>query len=218
MEIVRDVFGDKIVQAWGSYFETTPKKPIATQGSATAAQRYQMASYIFGFEAEYINGHLAIENLPADDGGGAREVAGINMKYDAPEEARLELLVKAQQYVEAKEEAITYIAEQTTGAIHWCIHPAIEFCLRDMIFNRGPSGCMQTLQKAVGASIDGVYGPITEGLEQKSEADILSFLQSFRDAREWYEDVIVGRRQNFEQGLINRWNNCQTLAKTFINS
>lgn len=216
MDITRDIFGDRIVQAWGSYFDTTPVKPMATGGIATAAQRYQMAGYIFGFEAEYINGHLAIENLPIDDGGGAREVAGINMRYDAPEEARLEILIKAQQYAEAKDEAINYIGEQTAGAIHWCIHPAVEFCLRDMIFNRGPTGCMKTLQKAIGAETDGVYGPLTEALEQKYEKDIQTFLQDFRSAREWYEDVIVGRRQNFEQGLINRWNNCLLLAKTFV--
>ncbi|MBB4379745.1 hypothetical protein SAMN05216573_11638 [Bradyrhizobium sp. Rc3b] len=56
---------------------------------STSADRHRMAASILSFEARRDKqGRLTIYRLPADDGGGAYEVAGINERFH-PEEARM---------------------------------------------------------------------------------------------------------------------------------
>lgn len=183
----------------------------------TAQQRWDMGHQIFLFERELdTRGHLEIENLPANDGGGAREVAGINMRYDGPEEAKLEQMVKAGQYDQAESEATKYIIENTDPVMKWCSHPSIECYLRDIYFNRGGGGCMKILQKAIGVKVDGAFGPISESTEKAAEGDLEAMLDDLYTARVWYEDDVIGIRANLDKGLMNRFAEARDFAKMMI--
>lgn len=191
--------------------------PLITVNPNEDAIRWKMGKKIFDFEAEYRSGHLAIETLPANDGGGAREVAGINMKYDSAEESVLEQLVKAGKYDEAENSAIAYILKDTDVAVRWCSAPAIESYLRDCTFNRGPHGCILITQAAMGVAKDGQWGPKSDQAEKESEAAGLSkFLDDLHQARIDYEHEVVGYRGNFDAGLLNRFQNACTFAKSLI--
>lgn len=184
---------------------------------STPDQRWLMGHQIYLFERELDSrGHLAIQNLPANDGGGAREVAGINMRYDGPEEQVLEKMVKAGLYDEAEQEATHYILKNTDPVMKWCSHPAIEANLRDIYFNRGGGGCMKILQKALGVTPDGKFGPISESTEKAAESEPSNMLDDIYQARVWYEHNIIGARTNLDNGLMNRFALARDFAKTLL--
>ena len=63
---------------------------------STAEERLRMAKSIIDFEARRdAKGRLQVYKLPAGDGGGTYEVAGINDRYHPVEAAHLAQLVKA---------------------------------------------------------------------------------------------------------------------------
>ncbi len=93
--------------------------------------------------------------------------------------------------------------------------PAIEFYLRDCAFNRGLGGAAHIAQRALGVTDDGVVGSITKAALATAEQDAAGFLSKLRAAREDYEREVVGVRRNLWQGLVNRWNNALTVARTF---
>jgi lysozyme family protein len=191
--------------------------PDSSPSPTDASLRWKMGHQIFLFEREVDRkGNLAIENLPANDGGGAREVAGINMKYDGPEEAKLEQKVRAGDFTEAETEAISYIVHQTDIAHAWCQAAPVEANLRDIVFNRGATGCMRILQKALGVSVDGDFGPITEATEKAAESDVAAFLDDLYSARVWYEHDFIGVRSNLDAGLMNRFAAARDFAKSLL--
>jgi lysozyme family protein len=183
---------------------------------STAEQRAEMAKKIVDEEARRDKlGHLVVYNPPADDGGGAFEVAGINERYDRPVATKLKALVQSRQYDAAEALAQQYIMENTDAVLKWAddYDPGVEFFLRDSVFNRGATGAAKILQIALGVVVDGEIGPKTkEALTEKS-ADVLDFLKSLRKAREYYEEHYVGFRSNLWHGLENRWNNALAFAE-----
>jgi hypothetical protein len=182
---------------------------------ALSAQRWAMAHQIFDFEAEYRNGHLAIIVDPPNDGG-IKEVAGITLKYDPQEEPKLEAMINAGKYDAAKQEAIGYIERNTDPVEKWCNLPPIEANLRDIYFNRGPGHSMKILQRSLGVTMDGDFGPITEATEKAAESDPSAFLDDLYHARVWYEATIIGTRLNLDKGLQNRFSQARDFAKTFL--
>lgn len=185
---------------------------------STAEQRLQMAKTIIDFEARRDgDGHLMIYNLPANDGGGRYEVAGINERYDKPVADKLVGLIRAKKFDEAEGVAEEYIAANTDPAARLTNIPSVECILRDTVFNRGVRGCVKTLQHAIGASMDGLVGPETKAKMAEAEKNVPQLLSDIRDAREWYERNVVGYRANFWRGLTNRWNNSLKVAQTFPN-
>ncbi len=73
--------------------------------------RLHMARDIINFEARRDRaGHLSVYHLPANDGGGRYEVAGINERYDGPAVRHLVELLNARKYDEAETYAENYIA------------------------------------------------------------------------------------------------------------
>jgi Predicted Peptidoglycan domain len=192
-----------------------PSLPFApTATLARAELRAKMAKSILDFEARRdAQGHLRVYNLPANDGGGRYEVAGINERYHPQEAAKLRDLINAKRYVEAEDYATEVIAKYTDVVSKWTTVPAIEAYLRDCAFNRGPGGAAKILQMALAVNVDGVVGPETLGALRKAESDPARLLAALRVAREQYELRVAGRRGVFWRGLVNRWNNSLDFAR-----
>src|SRR5690349_427775 len=124
---------------------------------STPADRQRMAASILDFEARRDKqGRLTVYKLPAGDGGGAYEVAGINERYHPHEAKLLADLIGAGQFQEAERQAREIIALYTDVVAPWSGKPAIECYLRDCCFNRGPRGAARILQRALGVVDDGV--------------------------------------------------------------
>lgn len=174
-----------------------------------------MGLVIVNFEARRdSSGNIKVYNLPADDGGGKYEVAGINDKYDHAECLKLVSMIHAGKAKEAEAEAASYIVGNTDVAQSWLasFNAGLEFYLRDCVFNRGATGGAKILQIALGVTADGAVGAKTRAALASYSGDLLSAL---RTAREFYERHHVGYREDLWKGLVNRWENSLTVARKF---
>ena len=168
-------------------------------------------------------GNLAVYYPPANDGGGAYEVAGINVRYHPNEAARLKALIEAGRFLEAEDFVGQFTAAYTDVADVWTSSWGVEFYLRDCVFNRGPTGAARILQRALmlrGESlapdgVDGDVGPITMAAMRRQEGDVGAMLIALRQAREDYEREDVGYRANLWRGLINRFDKALSVARQF---
>lgn len=184
----------------------------------TLGERSRMAASILNFEARRdANGNLAIYTLPSGDGGGKYEVAGINERYNKATADVLVGLINAKRYTDAEALATEFIAQETDRASTWTKIAAIEFYLRDCVLNRGASGAAKILQDALGTHVDGVVGKVTLAAIAAAESNAANLLQKLRNARESYERNVVGRGpgSKFWKGLVNRWDNALSTARTF---
>lgn len=183
----------------------------------------RMGQLILNYEARRDSqGRLAVYDLPAGDGGGTYEVAGINDKYHPQEAGKLAALIRAGSYDEAEREAAEFMVRYTNAVQDWSDVPAIEFFLRDCCFNRGARGAGTILQLAVGADVDGRVGPKTREALDKADDEPAALLKALRDAREQYERNTFPWKSHardessqFWQGLVNRWDKAATDAATF---
>ncbi len=170
--------------------------------------RLDMAQIIVGWEARRDkNGKLRIYALPSNDGGGSFEIAGINERYDGPMARRLRKLVESGKQDEAEAIAVEYIASNTDKAATWSKNEALQFFLRDCIFNRGETGATKIMQIALGTKPDGKAGPITKLALADQERFPALLLAKLRRARETYENIVAPGRANLRKGMINRWDN-----------
>ena len=181
-------------------------------------RRIDMAGFILDSEARRDKqGNLKVYNLPAADGGGSYEVAGINDRYHPEAAKKLKQLIEDGKQWEAEEYAKAYIMDYTNVVASWTRNAAVEAFLRDTAFNRGPKGALRILQIALGVPDDGKWGPVTQAAMGKhTPAD---FLDKLRKAREAYELRVappVGARKQFWTGLQNRWDNALKFSKQFI--
>jgi lysozyme family protein len=186
--------------------------PVLPRG-ITADMRRRMAKAIIDFEARRVDGKLAVYYPPANDGGGAYEVAGINVRYHPAEAAKLKALIEAGRHEQAEAAVIDYLLSYTKPAAGWTTDAGVEFYLRDCVFNRGPKGAARILQRALEVEDDGEVGPTTRAAMEKVSPDAL--LGDLRKAREEYEREVVGYRANFWRGLVNRWDKALTAARSF---
>lgn len=185
--------------------------------AATRGQRLAMAKIIVDFEARRdAHGRLVVYFLPPGDGGGRYEVAGINERFNKVVCDELVALVESGRQDEAERRAAEFIAEDTDVAAGWTSNIAIEFYLRDCVFNRGRGGAAWILQKALGVEIDQSVGPQTLAAVRSQETQPLDLLAKLRSARESYERLRRDETSRFWRGLVNRWNNALTAAKTFL--
>jgi lysozyme family protein len=186
----------------------------AAKPSNASDRRTRMGRMILSFEARRdAQGHLAVYKLPANDGGGTYEVAGINDRYHPEQANHLALLIRAGRFDEAEATAIEYMVKYTDLAAGWTTNAGVEFYLRDCVFNRGPGGAAKILQIALGVGADGSIGTVTR--EALSKVAPGPLLEQLRAAREHYEDQVAPGRPNLRQGLINRWNKALVEAKKF---
>ncbi|KAB2851154.1 MAG: DUF2272 domain-containing protein, partial [Hyphomicrobiaceae bacterium] len=187
--------------------------------AGSPARRIAMARIIADFEARRDSqGRLVVYKLDPKDGGGRYEVAGINERYHKQECDELVRLIESGRHAEAEERAREFVARYTDTAAGWCHNDAIEFYLRDSMFNRGPGGAARILQKAVGATVDGQVGPQTLAAVAAAESQPQDLLARLRDAREWYERTYAHRDESsiFWRGLVKRWKNALAGARQFL--
>jgi lysozyme family protein len=175
--------------------------------------RTRMAKKIIQFEGRFVDGKLAVYHPPANDGGGAYEVAGINVTYHPTMAARLKNLIETGRADQAEREAADYLLDYTKAAAGWTTDAGAEFYLRDSIFNRGPKGAARILQRSVKVEDDGEVGPKTRAAMAKYTPEDL--LLKLRWGREDYEKNVVGYRANFWKGLVSRWDKALVAAKEF---
>src|SRR5574341_1511474 len=91
---------------------------------STTEQRARMARAIVDFEARRdAQGRLAFYALPAGDGGGSYEVAGINDRYHPAEAEHLAQLIRAGQHAEAESYVAAFILRYTDVSSAGCRPP-----------------------------------------------------------------------------------------------
>lgn len=182
------------------------------------------------------HGKLIVYKLPAADGGGTFEVAGINDGYHGPMAEHLRDLITAGKHDEAERNAVLYIAQYCDPAARWCSDgvppsssnsadgkmPSLQWAeafLRDCVFNRGPKGGLRILQLALGVADDGKFGPKTRAALAARSQFPERLLTALRSAREKYERRIappVGKRAKFWPGLVQRWDAALDFARTLL--
>jgi len=150
-------------------------------------------------------GRLKVYRLPAGDGGGSREVAGINDRYHPAALDRIEGLLAEGKHAEAEEAAAEHIMRYTDPVAMLSGVPAVQFALRDMAFNRGPTGAVKILQDALGLPADGLAGVKTKSALREAEKDPAALVAGLRAARERYERRTRNESSPFWKGLANRW-------------
>lgn len=178
--------------------------------------RRRMAKAIIDFEARRdAKGRLMVYQLPAGDGGGTYEVAGINDGFHPKEAAALAAMIRTGRYDEAELYVQDFLVRFTDVVASWSNDYGVEFYLRDCCFNRGPGGAARILQRAVRVPDDGKFGPNTHAAMAGKSAEQL--LVALRAAREQYERQVVHRDESskFWKGLVNRWNNALAQARKF---
>jgi len=194
-------------------------------------KREQMGCEIVGFEGRFRDGKLQVYKLPAGDGGGAYEVAGINQKYHPKKAAELKALIDAGKNEEAERAAALYIVDYTDGVLKFFPsseyaerNPHVEFLLRDSSFNRGLKGAATILQIALGVPTDGVIGPVSRSAFKRAlDDDPNGCAVAITAARETYERTSYpwkqGKRDEsskFWRGLANRWDKAHSSALTLV--
>lgn len=187
---------------------------------STPEDRRRMMDFIVGAEARRDKlGRLRVYKLPAADGGGTYEVAGINDRYHPEAAAKLRDLLAANRQGHAENFIRDYLLDYTGIVAKWTTHPAIEAFLRDTAFNRGPRGALRILQLALKVADDGQWGPKTKAALTAALKHPGTLLQALRTARESYEIRVappVGARAKFWKGLVNRWDKTLTFAETLL--
>jgi len=166
----------------------------------------EQAHKIVDYEARRdANGHLKVYHLPSGDGGGEREVAGINDRYHPETLDRIERLLAEGKYEEAEDAAAEHIEQYTDPVAMLSEVPAVQFALRDAAFNRGSTGAVKILQDALGLPADGIAGAKTKEALHVAERDPQKLLLELRAARERYERRTRDESSKFWAGLNNRW-------------
>jgi len=167
---------------------------------------HEQARRIVDYEARRDSaGHLKVYHLPSGDGGGEREVAGINDRYHPEALDLIEKLIAEGKYAEAEDAAADHIRYYTDPVAMLATVPAVQFALRDAAFNRGPTGAIKILQDALGLPADGVAGPKTKEALHEAEKNPRELLARLRTARERYERRTRDETSKFWAGLSNRW-------------
>lgn len=191
-------------------------------------KRQEMGKAIVEFEGRFDkSGNLVVYQLPAGDGGGSFEVAGINERYHRAKVHEIKRLVDSGQHAKARSESENYILKETDCARNFFPSPEaadknghIEFLLRDSAWNRGCKGAATILQLALKVPVDGVVGPKTKAaFNDALEKDANALAQAITKARETYERNTYpwksGKRDEsnkFWKGLSNRWAKAHTTA------
>lgn len=187
---------------------------------STLAQKLEMARFIVSVEARRDrNGNLRVYRLPASDGGGTYEIAGINDRFHPQAASTLKTMLSQKRFKAAEEYIVDYLVSYTDIVTKWTQHPAIEAFLRDSVFNRGPRGALRILQIALGVIDDGNFGPKTRAALSEALKQPSTLLRSLRRARDAYERKVappVGARVKFWNGLVNRWNKAYDFAQQYI--
>lgn len=191
----------------------------------------RFAQYILDVEARRDrNGRLVVYDLPAGDGGGTFEVAGINDRYHRKKANELRSLIQAGKFSTAESEAVAYLEDYTSSVDEWHPDERVEGLLRSCAFNRGAGGAAWMLQYALRYAFypalytgkrDRKVGPKTRAAAKK--ADPTALLTAIYGARVVYERTAIpglkGKRDEsskFWHGLFRRFTNDLNFALSLI--
>jgi len=167
---------------------------------------HEQARQIVDYEARRdAAGHLKVYHLPSGDGGGEREVAGINDRYHPEALDQIERLLAEGKYDEAEDAAADHIRRYTDPVAVLSEVPAVQFALRAAAFHRGLTGAVKILQDALGLPADGIAGPKTKEALHEAEQNPMELLEKLRASRESYERRTRDESSKFWAGLSNRW-------------
>lgn len=173
-------------------------------------------------------GRLAVYALPAGDGGGTFEVAGINDRYHKTQAWRLRRLIEGGEYARAETDARRYLLAYTHAVDEWHPDERVEGLLRCIAFNRGAGGAAWILQYALRYGFapalytghrDRKVGPQTLAASRAARATRL--IVALGHARTVYERTAIpglkGARDEgsaFWHGLFQRFVSDQVFALT----
>lgn len=190
---------------------------VTASGTKANTAAGNAAALIIGNEARRDKqGNLSIYRLPAGDGGGTHEIAGINNGSHPAEYAKLETLVKAGKHAEAEQEAKRYIMQYTqpVGNILQTAGVAssgIDYFLRDMYFNGGEYGAVRVIHRALGVEDSKKFNADTveavkNYLKTHTEQQLLERLKNARERL--YKSIAANNpdKRQFLSGWINRNN------------
>jgi len=153
------------------------------------------------------DGNLAVYELPSGDMGGSYEVAGINNRYH-PEAAKA---LKEMNPKDREDYAAKYVMNYT-APVTSKLPEAYRPFFQDLAFNRGLSGSVKFLQRAIGLRDDGVIGPATiERLSQEQPPDVMKRVSAEQLRYEQRLKENDPRREKFYPGLENRVRNRYSL-------
>lgn len=193
----------------------------------------RIAEHIVKVEGRFDRqGRLQVYKLPAGDGGGSFEIAGINDKYHPKMARHLRDLINKGQHAKAEKEAGAYILDYTKAVKDWfpdghkTTHPHVELLLRDIWFNRGGKGAAATLQIAVGAIVDGRIGKnskaaFAEALEEDADAlakRITAARATYEQRKYPWKPSARNEKSKFWKGLANRWHNSHRAAMALLDT
>lgn len=158
------------------------------------------------------DGNITRYKLPAEDGGGKYEFAGINQKNHPKAYARINKLFNEGKHEEAEQAISDYIISFTQPADDILVaqgvnSAAAEFMLRDIYFNMGPGGTDKVLKRAFpSGKIEGYT----------SEQDLIQRI--YRARADYYAAIIRSnpKKAIFRNGWLNRNNKVLATATSLI--
>ena len=170
------------------------------------------------------SGRPIVYNLPAADGGGSYEVAGLNDKYNKQEAETLRHMIDSGTPTHEIEAYIRSVYKQKTqfGADYLPANHSqgLELFLRDCALNHSESGVRTILANAVGTRKDDPNLPsvISQYISQYGEPALLRKLTQARGL--YYESLIDSKpsRHIFRQGWSNRNRNLYNAAFSLLNT
>lgn len=192
--------------------------------------RFDMMATLLNFEDDRITGpaSLRVMRLPEGDGGGTYEIAGICDGIEPKVFNAIKAELEAGNRDKAWDMCIDYVEKKTHNGQVWSPENlAIEFFLRDIIFNMGDGGCVSVIQRTInyyGESkvvVDGAWGPKTkkaweEILSAMTPESLLSALVLCRNQR--YKAIATAnpKKEKFLKGWYSRTSKAETYAKKLL--
>lgn len=193
-------------------------RPVKPEVNEDATLNEKMMATLLNFEDDRVTGpaSLRVMRLPEGDGGGEYEIAGICDGIEPKEFNAIKAKLEAGKRDEAWEMCLDYVERKTHNGKVWSPYMlAVQFFLRDMIFNMGDGGCANVIQRTINligedhVMVDGKWGPKTEKawnhvLDIMDEEVILDKLAECRNKR--YKAITESnpKKVKFLQGWYNR--------------
>ena len=161
------------------------------------------------------DGNITRYKLPAEDGGGKYEFAGINQKNHPKAYARINKLFNEGKHEEAEQAISDYIISYTQPASDYLATKGIkstaaEYMLRDIYFNHGPDGFSNVMRRAFPVQ------NLADFATTHNEKDILQRI--YRARADYYAAIIRSKphKAKFRKGWMNRNEKVFSTALSFI--
>lgn len=158
-------------------------------------------------------GRIAVYYPPAGDGGGAFEVAGINVASHPQEAHKLKRLIEQGNYQEAEEEARRYYRAYTNH-IAELLHTdegrqydrGVELMVRDIALNSGPNRARAILKRALSLSDNASEDQVRARLNSYESSDDELKIALYRERDKFYNSLASKnpRKRQFLNGWARR--------------